>query len=395
MSLLFYRSKIIIIKMFVYYYMKELEDSNIIFAIINSASIIGTDSEDEEWTPIKKPTQEPPKKKRKNIADIKIKNPRPIKTLNELITILEETASTKITQRKKKRKKSIEDVGNEREDLLKLIDSLIELRDLVGMDKVKDELVNQLLLFMQKMNDPNMFLHTVLTGNPGCGKTSLCNILAKIYKNMGFLSSDKVVVADRSQLIGQWLGETSIKTKQVLESAKGGILLIDEAYSLGSPGGRDSFSKECIDCINQYLSEHAEDFVCIIAGYKNDLEKCFFSQNQGLERRFPWRYHIEQYKPEELYKIFNLQVSKDKWKLKVKKEEILSLITKHKLLFNNNGGDTKNLLDKCKICHAQRVFGSRKAKKTLNSEDIKNGFEIFENLRSKAIQNEPPMGMYC
>ena len=376
--------------------MKGLDDSDIIFAIINSSTLLGgnndNDDDDEEWTPIKKTEVVKPKVNKKRAIDIIISKPRPVKNLNDLISVLEETASCQTSKRK--RKKSIEEAAEQRNDVLKLVDSLIELRDLIGMEKVKDELVNQILLFMQKMNDPSMFLHTVLTGNPGCGKTTLCNILAKIYKNMGFLSTDKDVVADRSKLIGQWLGETSIKTKQVLESAKGGILLIDEAYSLGSPEGRDSFSKECIDCINQYLSEHAEDFVCIIAGYKDDLDKCFFKQNQGLERRFPWRYHIDQYKPNELYDILNLQVSRDKWKLKVKKEEIIDLLTKNKNMFNNNGGDTKNLLDKCKICHAQRVFGSRKAKKNLNLEDIKNGFEIYTKFRKKEIL-PPPMGMYC
>ena len=376
--------------------MKQLDDPNIIFAIINSSNLLENinnetenQDDDEEWIPTKK--IEKPNNKRK-VIDIKIKNPKPVKNLDDLISILEETASTQTSKRRKKI--SIEEASEERSDILKLIDSLIELRDLIGMEKVKEEVTNQILLFMQKMNDPNMFLHTVLTGSPGAGKTSLCNILAKIYKNMGFLSNDKVVVADRSQLIGQWLGETSIKTKQVLESAKGGILLIDEAYSLGNTEGRDSFSKECIDCINQYLSENAEDFVCIIAGYKEELDNCFFKQNKGLERRFPWRYNIEQYKPEELYRIFDLQATKDKWKLKVKKEEIINLLSKHKDLFNNNGGDTKNLLDKCKVCHAQRVFGSKKMKKCLTSEDLKNGFDVFIKLRNVKQKNEPPDFMY-
>ncbi len=209
---------------------------------------------------------------------------------------------------------------------------------------------------------------------------------------MGFLSDDKVVIVDRSQLIGQWLGETANKTKKVLESSIGGVLLIDEAYSLGNAEGRDSFSKECIDTINQFLSENADDFICIIAGYKDDLQNCFFNQNKGLERRFPWKYHIEQYKPEELYEIFKLQVTKDKWKLRVKKEDIVAYLKKYNTSFKNNGGDTKNLLDKCKICHAQRVFGSRKAKKNLNLEDIKNGFEIYTKFRKKS--NDTPMYMY-
>ena len=80
--------------------------------------------------------------------------------------------------------------------------------------------------------------------------------------------------------------------------------------------------------------------------------------------------------------------------MKVKKDEIINLLTKHKSLFNNNGGDTKNLLDKCKICHAQRVFGSRKAKKHLTSEDLKEGFDVFVKLRNKKKEDEPPKFMY-
>lgn len=365
-----------------------LDDTNIIFIVNPKAGGEDNDSDDEDndsnWTPVvDKPKPKPKPKPKKRTLDIVVKNPKPVKNLDDLIDILEESASTRSSKRLKKKNNS---------DLPNLIKSLKELRELVGMENVKNELVNQILLFMQKMNDPGMFLHTVLTGNAGCGKTTLCHILAKIYKNMGFLSTDKVVLADRSHLIGKWLGETYNKTKELLDSANGGILLIDEAYSLGSPEGRDSFSKECIDCINQYLSENAEDFVCIIAGYKDDLDKCFFSQNQGLERRFPWKFHINQYNPSELYDIFNLQITQDKWKLKAKKEEIIKLLVDNKDHFANNGGDTKNLLDKCKICHAQRVFGSRKAKKSLTIDDINNGFKIYSKLKTKKPQ--PPMGLY-
>jgi SpoVK/Ycf46/Vps4 family AAA+-type ATPase len=370
----------------------RMEDSNIIFAIIDptkfNAGDEDEDDNDEDYVPPVVTKQTPTKRK---VINISVKNPRPVKNLNDLITVLENPG---LPIRKSKRTKTRKNPEKPNDDTKELIESLKDLRDMVGLDKVKDKLVNQILLFIQKMNDPGMFLHTVLTGDPGVGKTTLCNILAKIYKNMGFLETDKVVVADRSQLIGKWLGETSIKTKEVLESAKGGILLIDEAYSLGNASGMDSYSKECIDCINQYLSEHAEELVCIIAGYKDDLDSCFFGQNQGLDRRFPWRYHLEQYKPNELYDIFNLQVTKDKWGLKVKKDDLLKLITENKELFKNNGGDTKNLLDKCKICHAQRVFGSRKKKKSLNLEDIKNGFKIFCDLRKTKKDNKPPLYMY-
>ena len=188
--------------------------------------------------------------------------------------------------------------------------------------------------------------------------TRAINILAKIYCKLGILESDKVVKADRASLVGKWLGSTAIKTKEVLESAKGGVLVLDEVYSLGNKEHSDTFSKECIDTLNQYLSEHVDDFICVIAGYKDLVQECFFSANPGLERRFPWRFTIEPYTAEELSKIMKLQVETCGWKLDegVTEKFLGDLIRNNKNCFSGNGGDTKNLLDKCKIVNARRVF---------------------------------------
>ena len=110
-----------------------------------------------------------------------------------------------------------------------------------------------------------------------------------------------------------------------MKKQKDGILLIDEAYSLGpgSDSNNDSFSKECIDTINQFLSEHVDDFVCIIAGYKDEIDKCFFKQNSGLKRRFPWTFEINAYGPEELLSILIKQLNeseKNIWSFDVPKE---------------------------------------------------------------------------
>lgn len=353
----------------------------IILALINSANkYVDEEGDDEEWTPEPPVVPPPPKKPKRKFAELKIRGARPITSLSDLIDILESS----IYKRSSKRNKTLKSVD---EPIKELIASLKELHGMVGMNEVKNQVVNQILMFHQNMNDKGMFLHTVLTGQPGVGKTTLCNILAKIYKNLGFLETDNVVIADRTKLIGQWLGETSIKTKKVLEEAKGGILLIDEAYSLGSGSGRDSFAKECIDCINQYLSEHVDELVCIIAGYKDDLEKCFFSQNRGLERRFPWRYHMEQYTPTELYEILKIQSSANDWKFELSNTEMIELIDKNKDHFKHNGGDTRVFLDKCKIIHARRIFGSTEVKKLLSSNDIKEGLKIFTGINNKKEDN--------
>jgi len=178
--------------------------------------------------------------------------------------------------------------------LCNLVNPLTELNNMVGMANVKEHMVDQILFFLQGFNvitrcgkctdctfglacikTQTEMLHTVITGPPGVGKTELGKILGKVYKELGILSNDTFKLVTRSDLIAGYLGQTAIKTQKVIDEAKGGVLFIDEAYSLGNAELRDSFSKECIDTLNQNLSER-RDFLCIIAGYKEELEKCFF-----------------------------------------------------------------------------------------------------------------------
>lgn len=343
-----------------------------------------------------------------------------IKTLQDLINILDHKDGCK-----------------EQKDL---VEALKELNNMIGLATIKEQVINQILFFMQDLNEPGTFLHTVLTGDPGCGKTTCVHILAKIYKNLGFLETDNVVSVSRKDLIGQWLGHTAKMTHAALESAKGGVLLIDEAYSLGNSrdDDGDSFSKECIDTINQYLSEHVDELMCIIAGYKDKIDDCFFRKNPGLERRFPWRFNIDRQTPEELYEILLTQLgpNNSSWTLDVPKKDVVDMITKHYDKFKGNGGDTRNLLDKCKIQHARRVFiiktptidnkientidntidnktktKTKKEKETkkrkrepivneiktiytnriITREDFQSGFKIF--IKGKEINKPPPLSM--
>ena len=328
------------------------------------------------------------KKNKKRKIVIQVQNPKPVHNLKDLIDLIECSIQSLSKKKCPKRKKVA--IETQLTDLKNLIAPLQNLQNMIGLTKFKTEIVNQLLLFLQELNDKDMFLHSVITGAPGVGKTTLCHILAKIYKFMGFLPTDKVTVADRPKLIGQYLGETSIKTKRVLESALGGVLLIDEAYALGNNEGRDSFSKECIDCINQFLSEHVGEFVCIIAGYEKELDECFFSRNAGLRRRFPWQYDLPSYAPKELVQIFCLQAKEQDWKILPKEDKLIELFTKHKHLFKGNGGDTKNVLDKSKICHARRVFGRTKSDKVIQYKDIVEGLNSFK----KKPQTQTHMSMY-
>ena len=109
-----------------------------------------------------------------------------------------------------------------------------------------------------------------------------------------------------------FIPNTAAKTQKVINSANGGVLFIDEVYSLGNSEKRDSFAKECIDTINQNLTENKGKFLCIVAGYKEDIDSCFFSYNQGLERRFPIKYQLDGYDAIELYDIFKYKLNKQK-----------------------------------------------------------------------------------
>ena len=276
-----------------------------------------------------------------------------------------------ISKRRKKNKGK-----DELERLVLILPYLKKLNDMIGLEDIKKTIVNQIQFFLQGLHQDEM-LHSIITGPPGTGKTTLAKILAQIYAKLGFLSRGHVIMADRSDLIGQYLGETAIKTKTILQFAVGGVLFIDECYSLGNPEGRDSFSKECIDTLNQFLSENTDNFVCIIAGYKESIEECFLKANKGLDRRFPWRYNITDYKAEDLCNIFKFQVEQNRWKLE-DSPEIKKYFEKDKEHFKFGGGDTLTLLTHCKIEHSKRIFGKTRIKmRTLTKKDIQNGFEQY------------------
>jgi SpoVK/Ycf46/Vps4 family AAA+-type ATPase len=271
--------------------------------------------------------------------------------------------------------------------LVKIKEPLERLNQLIGMNEVKKNIVGQILYFLQDLAVKNNdMLHTCIMGSPGTGKTELAKIIADIYQNLG-----------RSDLVGKYLGETAIKTQKVLDDCSGGVLFIDEAYSLGNPEGRDSYSKECIDTITAHLTENKADFVCIIAGYKDALEKCFFNMNQGLERRFPWKYHINEYNGEELLKIFKLQVFNENWGFEKEDSITAKFFEDNKKLFTAYGGDTETFFYKCKIEHCKRIFQlPRKYRKLLNLEDIENALQMFKEHKGFKEEPEdlPPMGMY-
>ena len=283
------------------------------------------------------------------------------------------------------------------EKLSNLVKPLEKLQSMIGLNNIKESIVGHITYYLANLEEETHdMMHTVITGPPGVGKTQLGQILGDIYYNLGILQGNKTKkrgrnskfkdngytfkIIKRSDLVGKYLGHTAVKTQKVIDSCEGGVMFIDEAYSLGNPEGRDSFSKECIDTINQNLTEKKCNFLCIIAGYKDALENCFFSYNEGLSRRFTFRYNIEKYTAEELKLIFYEMVKKLGWTIK-EKDIKTKFFEENYSNFKNMAGDMETLLFNCKIAHGKRVFCKPKEKKILTLEDIKNGFKRFNEGR--------------
>lgn len=285
------------------------------------------------------------------------------------------------------------------EILNKLVKPLTKLQVMIGLDNVKNSIVDMIMYYLQSFEKQNNnMLHTVIEGPPGVGKTELGKILAEIYAGLGIIKSNKFKLVRRSDLIGEYLGHTAPKTQKLIDEAEGGVLFIDEAYALGNEEKRDSFSKECIDVLNQNLSENKKKFICIIAGYPDELDKCFFSYNPGLYRRFPFRFNIEGYNPNELKNIFIKKVNDIKWKLDdtINNDLLTDFFTQNKDKFKNFGGDIDNLIINCKFAHSRRIFGKHPYnKRKFNKNDLSTGFNRFIKNKNKNNDMDYYQQMYA
>ena len=185
-------------------------------------------------------------------------------------------------------------------------DCLSKLNGMVGLAAVKKEISN-LAAFLNlqiRRGETNTFQgkHYVFTGNPGTGKTTVARIMADVFRTLGILSRGQLVEADRSKLVAGFSGQTAIKTNQLIDSAMGGVLFIDEAYTLKS-SDQDSFGAEAIDTLLKRLEDDRGKFICIVAGYTDQMHD-FIDTNPGLKSRFTQTIHFEDYTPDELTQIF-------------------------------------------------------------------------------------------
>lgn len=357
-------------------------------------------------------------------------------------------------------------------NLSKIILKLKEMDSIVEMEDVKKSFVSQLLLILTMKknghNPPFKKMHSILSGPPGVGKTTMSIIIAEIWGYLGIINKqydkyekltdfrveskrdisnviskiqDKItditldlereyadgapdhiteiynrskdslelcedvicryskhfneledddlrnydinccekpyIVLGRGDFVGQYQGDTSIKTKEILEANKGKVIILEEAY-LFCNGERDSYGLEAITLINRYMDEHQDDYIFIFNGYTEKLEETIFKAQPGLKRRIQWTFDIKPYTSKGLFDIFEYQLSKfnsPEWKILEKdRSKFIDFFKTNKSKFPYYGGDTENLILKCQLEYGKQNFLNSDVDYTLDYNILKNSF---------------------
>lgn len=282
--------------------------------------------------------------------------------------------------------------------LKKIKPELISLDKMIGIQKLKQNVLDQLLYFIQNLHvseDGSDYKHTVIYGPPGTGKTEIAKIIGQMYSKIGVLNENKFVKVSRQDLIAGYLGQTAIKTAKVIQKALGGVLFIDEAYSLAASEKEDSFSKECLDTLCESLSNYKGELMVIIAGYEHELDNTFFKVNQGLNSRFIWRFSMDPYDCDELINIFKKIIDMNNWKLEDEDTINKQWFNSKYEEFTSYGRDMEQLFTYTKICHSRRIYGKDISKrKKIIMQDIENGYKMFSDNRKKKEENKHIFSMY-
>lgn len=265
------------------------------------------------------------------------------------------------------------------EDEKSLEQLLEDLNSLVGLEKVKEE-VNNLIAYqtVQKLRKDNGLsinkntLHMAFTGNPGTGKTTVARIVGKVYKQLGLLSKGHFLEVSRTDLIAGYQGQTALKVKKVIESIKGGVLFIDEAYSITENDHSDSYGRECLTELTKALEDYRDDLVVIVAGYTEPMNK-FFESNPGLKSRFNKFIDFDDYTENELFGIFSKLCAENDYIITEKAAEKMKSILADSIQNKGdqfaNGRLVRNIYEEIVIRQSKRIVKMSNPTK-LNLQEI-------------------------
>ena len=270
--------------------------------------------------------------------------------------------------------------------------ALNTLDEMVGLDAVKEEihsLVN--LMRVRKlreekgMKNTGISMHMVFSGNPGTGKTTVARMVAKIYEALGVLSGGQLVEVDRSGLVRGYIGQTATRVQEVIDEALGGILFVDEAYTLCVGKGEGDFGQEAVDTLLKAMEDHREDLVVIVAGY-SDLMDEFLNSNPGLKSRFNKFIFFEDYTPEEQLDILKSMCKKQDYELTKEAQDRVYKWMEER--YQNrpenfaNARDVRNFLEKVISKQASRVVKLKKpSKKALASIELEDVNATLESMQ--------------
>jgi ATPases of the AAA+ class len=243
-------------------------------------------------------------------------------------------------------------------------DAFQELEQLIGLKQVKRTIaeVTAFSLIQKQRAEKGLkanptALHAIFKGNPGTGKTTVARIIGKVFHDIGVLSRGHLVEAERADLVGEYIGHTALKTKDVLKKSIGGVLFVDEAYTLAQ-GGEKDFGKEAIATLVKAMEDHRDNLIVILAGYCHEMEY-FINSNPGLRSRFPLQINFSDYNSEELFRIA-LQMYTDRdyelssrcrWKLKTMLDEFVKNHHPH----SGNARYIRNLVERSIRLQALRI----------------------------------------
>ncbi|MDO7787412.1 AAA family ATPase [Desulforamulus aquiferis] len=262
-----------------------------------------------------------------------------------------------------------------------------ELNQLVGLNSVK-KLVKEIQAFVEiqklrqreKLIYEPMVLHMIFKGNPGTGKTTVARIIGRLFKEVGVLPKGHLIEVERADLVGEYIGHTASKTRDQIKKALGGILFIDEAYSLAR-GGEKDFGKEAIDSMVASMENNKDNLIIILAGYQEEMDY-FLEINPGLRSRFPIHITFSDYSIDELMNIADLMLNQRQYILSpLAREELIKMLDNQTRRHEHSGNArlVRNLIERAMRHQAVRLVGgkniSREDLMAINKEDLAGALE--------------------